>query len=269
MIFRHTLEGREIAIIGRSLGTYDSDPAIAPDLIGALSDDDRSIRLAAARSLIQHGGPDNPSAARVLIAMATTPEPVADRCDVLRAIRSMSPATRDQAAMAYADLIRGADPKVLPDLLTAIAGAATWAKFVVPVIEPLLDHTDPNIRARAGLAIFAFECPGIAESLPFASSSTMIKEAIWPGSNYSAPESLVSPKARTILGRVIGDPMVSKDLRRNAVELIQMVGPSAITRVTPALVRQLADPNPAVRQAALELLLDRAPAALPTADASK
>lgn len=260
------------AVSASSIGALGRDPEVADDLIAALDDDDRSVRLAAARSLIQVKGPDDPSAVRALIAMVSIPEAVADRRDILRAISTVSPPIRDRAAGMLAHLIRTADPDTLPDLLATVAEAGTWAKGAEPALESLLDHPEPDIRALAALAIFAVECPGIAQFLPLGNSDGMTKECMLPGFNGPARRSLISPKAEAALARAIGDPMIPKDLRMNAVALIQMAGPSAITRVTPALVRQLADPNPAVRLIALELLgqlLDRAPAALPTTDASK
>jgi len=259
-----------------ALGTFGPDPEIAADLVGALRDEDRSVRLAAAGSLIRINGPDDPSAARALIEMAAVPEPVSDRRDVLREIGRMSPPVRDRAAGALAVLVRAADSEILADLLAAIAEAATWARAVEPALEPLLDHKEPDIRARAALAIVAIECPEAAQGLKVGSPGT----TGGPGAGsmgFASPEGpsagpQLGPKAGAILARVVGDGMIPRELRMNAAILIRSAGAPAITRATPPLVRQLADPDPAVRAVALGLLgelLIEAPASLPPEDPSK
>ncbi len=261
------------AVAAGSMEVFGPDPEIAADLTRAFDEIDRSVRLAAARSLIRINGPDDPAAARVLIAMAAAPEAVADRSDVLRAINMMSPPIRGRAAEAMAGLIRNADPDVLPDLLAAIAEAGTWARAAEPAMESLLDHPETDIRAQAAFAILAVECPENAQNLTAGgpAGASVGSMGSVPATSPTAGTHL-SPKAASILARVMGDVSIPIELRRNAVALIRSAEASAITQATSALVRQLADPDPAVRGFALHLLeqiIDEAPVAIPSAEASR
>jgi hypothetical protein len=77
-----------------------------------------------------------------------------------------------------------------------------------------------------------------------------------------------NPRVVAVLTRILGDAEISPEMRANALVMTQEVAPAALAKVTPDLVRQLADPDPKVRHTALDLLnmiIDAAPVELPAA----
>jgi HEAT repeat protein len=67
-----------------SLGEFGPDPEAVADLVvAATADNERDVRLAAARALLKANGANHRSAGRTLVALVADPEPIADRRAVL------------------------------------------------------------------------------------------------------------------------------------------------------------------------------------------
>jgi HEAT repeat protein len=269
------------------LALFGPDPAIAADLVAALGDDDRAVRLAAAQALLQVNGPDDPAAARALIAMAASPDAVPDRQEVLRVIRTMGDAVQDRAVAALVDLLSRADPDILPDVIASLPEAGPRAKPAVPALEALLEHAEPGLRAGAAMAILAIESPEDFRALQGAAPGGMGLAAMGTmgggggmvmgpggaaGATDPAAEGQMNPRIVAILARIVGDAAIGPEARQNALGMIRMAGTSAVAKTSSDLVRQLADPDPNVRRTAVELLsqiIDVAPASLPAASGAK
>src|SRR5262249_14263268 len=59
-----------------ALGEFGPEAAVIADLAKAAGDGERAVRLAAARGLAKLNGPDDPTAARTLIALVSDPDAV-------------------------------------------------------------------------------------------------------------------------------------------------------------------------------------------------
>jgi hypothetical protein len=67
-----------------SLGEFGPDSEAVADLVvAATADNERDVRLAAARALLKANGANHRSAGRTLVALVADPEPIADRRAVL------------------------------------------------------------------------------------------------------------------------------------------------------------------------------------------
>ena len=270
---------------GRGARRVRARPSAAADLAAACGDDDRAVRLAASRSLSRVNGPDDPSAARTLIALLADPGPVADRPEILKVIGGLNDAAQDRAVAARRPCCRMATPAVIPDVLVCLPLAGPRAKAALPALEAMLDHGEPALRGGAGLAIIAIEGgPGLA-SPPNAAPAAMGMAAMLQGGGggmgmaggaalaLSTPASggQVNPRVVAVLTRILGDAGIPLEVRANALGMTQAIDPAWLAKATPGLVRQLADPDPNVRRTALELLssiIDATPVELPAAGAS-
>ena len=263
-----------------ALGEFGPDPAAVADLTAAVGDDDRTVRLAAARALIKINGPDDPAAARALIAMVASPDAVPDRQDVLGVVKTMSEPVRDRAVAALVALLSHGDPDIVPDVIACLPEAGPRAKAALPALEALLDDPEPGVLAAAGMAIVTIECQEDPPTVPNGSNTGMgggagmaamsmggsTGPAIVPGAGQGNPRSIA------ILLRIIADAAVQQDVRENAIAMVRGVNPSTLAKVTPDLVRQLAAADPNIRRNAVELLsmlIDVAPVELPTASRAR
>ena len=266
-----------------SLGELGPDPSAAADLATATGDDDRAVRLAAARSLVKINGPDDQAAARTLIAMVADPGPVPDRAEVFQVVRALSDAAQDRAAAALAGLLSHGDPAVIPDVLACLPMAGSRGKAALPALEAMLNHAEPSLRAAAGMAIVAIEGDADIQSLVNGGPSGMSMAMMGAGgaggmgmggAGMAPPPTGIkaNPRVVAVLIRILGDPGITPETRANALGWTQTIAPAALAKATPGLVRQLADPDPNVRRTALDLLsmiIGETPVELPAATAAK
>ena len=268
-----------------ALGEFGPDPSASADLTAAAGDDDRAVRLAAARSLVKVNGPGDATAARALIAMLADPGPVPDRPEILQVVSGLSDAVQDQAVAALAGLLSRGDPAVVPDVLACLPMAGPRAKAALPALEAMLDHAEPALRAAAGMAIVAIEgdeglqallnapSAGMSMAMMGAGGMPMGGAGMSPmsgGAGMAPPATggKASPRVVAVLVRILGDAEVPLEMRMNALGMTQAVAPATLAKATPDLIRQLADPRPNVRRAALDLLngiIDATPVELPAA----
>jgi HEAT repeat protein len=268
-----------------ALGEFGPDPSVSADLAAAAGDDDRAVRLAAARSLSKINGPGDQTAARTLIALLADPGPVPDRPEILKVIGGLSDAAQDRAVAALASLLSRGDPAVIPDVLACLPMAGPRAKAALPALEAMLDHGEPTLRAGAGMAILAIEQGEDVPSLPSGPAAGMGMAAMLSagggGMGMAGGTAAMGPPAGggkanqrvlAVLVRILGDAGVPRELRENALGVARAVAPAALAKATPGLVRQLADPDPNVRRTALDLLnliIDATPVELPVAAGAK
>ena len=140
-----------------ALGEFGPDPVVSADLTAAVGDDDRTVRLAAARALVKINGPDDPTAARTLISMVASREAVPDRQDVLAVVKTMSEPVQDRAVTALVGLLSLGDPEIVPDVIACLPEAGPRARAAVPALEALLNDPEPGLLAAAGMAIVTIE----------------------------------------------------------------------------------------------------------------
>ena len=156
-----------------ALGEFGPDPAAVADLTAAVGDDDRTVRLAAARSLIKVNGPDDPTAARTLIAMVASPDAVPDRQEVLGVVKTMSEPVQDRAVAALVALLSHGDPDIVPDVIACLPEAGLRARAALPALEALLNDPEPGVLAAAGMAIVTIEGQEDPPTVPNGSSAGM------------------------------------------------------------------------------------------------
>ena len=219
-----------------SLAVYGTDPAAAADLIVATSDEDRAVRLAAARGLLKVNGPSDRSAARTLIALVSDRDPVPDRLAVMDVLKNTSEAVQDQAAAALGELLSHRDALALPDVIDCLSDAGIRGRAVISGLEGLLMDDDPALRTKAAMAIVTLE-----------------------GQSRT--------RAVEILVRTVADPAAPQDARESAIARLREAKSEALEGATPDLIRQLGDSNAVVRQNALSLLsmiVDESPAKMPS-----
>jgi HEAT repeat protein len=276
-----------------ALVEFGPDPSVSADLAAAASDHDRTVRLAAARSLLKVNGPGDRTAASALIAILADPGPVPDRPEILQVIRGLSDVVQDQAVAALVGLLSGGDPAIVPDVLTCLPMAGPRAKAALSALEAMLDHAEPGLRAGAAMAIVAIEGDESLQPLPNGGSAGMSMggmsmmggggmgmsggtgmSMMGGGSGMTPSETggKVNQRVMAVLIRILGDVEVPREMRENALGMAQGIAPAALAKATPGLIRQLADPDPNVRRTALDLLnmiIDATPAELPAAAAAK
>jgi hypothetical protein len=244
------------------------------------------VRLAAARALLRINGPDDETAARALIAMAASPDAVPDRPEVLRVVRTASEAVQDRAVAALAALLSHGDPDIVPDVLACLPEAGPRAKSALPVLESMLNHVEPTLRAGAAMAIVAIEEPdgqqtpqgGMAASMNMGGAGMMgsmaggTRMGAGAGAANPAVGAHANPRAIAALIRIIIDAAVPRDMRDTSLAMARGIDEPALARASPDLIRQLADPDPNVRRTAIDLLsqmIEVAPAELPAASGAK
>jgi HEAT repeat protein len=260
------------------------DPSRSADLTVAADDGDRAVRLAAARALVKVNGPGDHTAARTLIALVASPDAVPDRPEVLRVVRTMDEAVQDRAVAALVDLLSHGDPDILPDVIACLPEAGPRAKAAVPILEGMLNHAEPALRAGAALAIVAIEGPGgeqtpqdgMAAGMTMGGAGMMGTMAggtrMGAGTANLAAGAHANPRAMSALIRIVTDAAVPRDMRDNALAMARGIDEPALAKASPDLIRQLADPDPNVRRTATDLLsqlIDVAPAELPAASGAK
>jgi HEAT repeat protein len=223
-----------------SLGAFKPDPTAAAALHAATGDEDRSVRLAAARALILNWGEDR-SATRTLLAMVADPEAVPDREVVLETLKLAGAEVLDQAVAALAAMLPHGDSAVLPDVVACLAVLGPQARAALSALERLWKGEDPGLRTAAGQAITAIEGKESSRSV-----------AIWVD--------------------MIADPMFTIDQRRAACESVVEVNPAALEQATPRLILQLSNVDVDIRSAAIEMLsmiVPTTPATMPDSTEGK
>ncbi len=234
------------AASAESLGEFAPDLAAATGLEVAIGDQDRAVRLAAAKALLKFGDNGKPLTIRTLLVLLADPEPVPDRYEALEVLKGISDEAQEQAAAALARLLsrralghvrrvapeqpEGVFPSpvsdesaVCPDVIDCLHSLGPRAHPALPALESLLNDDDHVLRHSAGLAVVAIL-----------------------GKNH--------PRSVAILVGIISDETLPRDWRTSSLLELQAMGPAALAKTTPALIRQLGDPNPTVRVTALSLL---------------
>jgi HEAT repeat protein len=206
-----------------SLAGFGGLPETKADLIAALGDQDRDVRLSAARVLCKIDGPKNPAAVRTLLALLTEPEVVSDRREVLELLGGLDTEIHAQAIAALVGLLSHNDDAVRSDVIDCLLADGPRARAAVPALNHLLKTGDPRLRASAGLAIVAIE-------------------------------GQKSPIAVDVLLQMIGDSALEFESRNTAVGMVRHANPAALSKVAPDLIRQLGSNSVQVRQNAVGLL---------------
>ena len=208
-----------------SLGEFGTAPTTPPDLLGATSDEDGEVRLAASVSLLKLNGNSDPIASRTLLAMLSDPEPVLLRSRVAEVLKGTSESVQDQAVSALMTLLANADSLLLHEAVDCLSVFGVRSRPALPAIEALLrdQDQDPNTRAAAENAFGEIE-----------------------GKN--------TPGYLAMQLKTIADPTMTARWRQYTLNSVREVNAPALTKATPGLIRQLADTDPNVRVFALELL---------------
>ena len=210
-----------------SLGEFGTAPTTPPDLLGATSDEDGEVRLAASVSLLKLNGNSDPIASRTLLAMLSDPEPVLLRSRVAEVLKGTSESVQDQAVSALMTLLANADSDslLLHEAVDCLSVFGVRSRPALPAIEALLrdQDQDPNTRAAAENAFGEIE-----------------------GKN--------APRYLAMQLKTIADVTMTARWRQYTLNSVREVNAPALTKATPGLIRQLTDTDPNVRMFALELL---------------
>ena len=224
-----------------AFGRFGPDPAVVAALAAATDDEDRRIRFAAAKALLDVHGADDSAATRTLVALVSDPGPVPDRRAILEVLQVTDRSVQEQAVTALAGLLAHGDPDVRPDVIDCLSAAGPRARAAVPALEALRDDEDPRLRAHAGLAI-----------------------AVIAGAS--------SPRAVAVLVGMVTDATLPHDARQAALDMLRQRNPAARAEATPGLIRQLGHVSPTVRRIASEMLsaiIEDTPAKMPASNGGK
>ncbi|MFO0889438.1 MAG: HEAT repeat domain-containing protein [Isosphaeraceae bacterium] len=205
-----------------ALGAAGPDPESIRALEGASGDEDAEVRLAIASTLMKLAGPDDPRGVGILIRLITDPEPLSYRDKAFGLLRGIGEESQGKVISALADFLGRADPAILPEVIQ-LAGGLPQPGRLAPSLVKLLAHPDPVVRGAAAL------------------TAASIQEG---------PD----PRVFAALNAMIADRSFPPDVRSRALETVIEKSPSALIGATPGLLRQLADPDLAVRQSALALI---------------
>jgi HEAT repeat protein len=225
-----------------ALANYGPDPGLAGDLANATGDGERDVRFASAKALLKVNGPGDATAVKALVALAAEPDLVPDRRAVMEVVRAAGPEAQALAAEALARLVApGTDPVVLHDVIGCLSLAGPGARATLPALEGLMKGKDPDLRYAAGMALAEIEL-------------------------------FTSRRGAAVLITIVNDSEQPIEGRTAALETLRMVGPSALAKATPGLIRQLGDPKVDVRFAAAQLLsaiIGDTPAQMPGPDSEE
>jgi hypothetical protein len=197
------------------------------ELILAMDDSDPSVRLAAARALLQVK-PNSPGPAlRVLSALLTDPAPSSDRLTIVILMRSEGGISgAENAAKALVSMLSSSNDVLRLDGLKCIAALGYDAPQLLPDLEPLLDSADLDTRCTAAVAVARLTADSIP---PPAWLIGCVADAL---TNVALPASL----------------------REEALQQLYRLSPSSLGRCGRALARQLDHQDFQVRLEAATLL---------------
>jgi HEAT repeat protein len=222
------------AAAANALGQCGADPATSAALRAAAADNDRTVRLAVAGSLLSlHGSCE--IAARTIINLVTSASGASDRDAALDLLSRASPAVQDQAVAALVKLLSSDDSVLVRDVVESLTSLGTIARPALPLLERLLSDEDRGLSARAGMAIMSIQ-------------------------------GQENPRSVALLQKMAADVSLPQEHRMTAVAALRGVSASLPAQATPDLIRQLGSSSPSVRRNALELLseiLNDTPALLP------
>jgi HEAT repeat protein len=229
-----------------ALGLFGPDPEAAADLAAATGDNDRDVRFAAARALLQVMGANDAIARRTLVALVADPEPIADRRAVLNVVLTAGKDVQDQAVAALARLLADVDlandkGDIHGDVVDCLVACGPRARAALPAFERLLNDEDPANRASAGIAVATI------------------------GGN-------ANPRAIPLLLKMIDDLAMSPESRQAALEKIRELNEAEVVKATPILIRQLGYNSAEVRLTAMGMLgsiIENTPALMPGPTAAK
>jgi HEAT repeat protein len=156
-------------------------------------------------------------------------------------IQTTSPESQNQAVKALAALLSHVEPAVLPDVVACLGECGEQARAALPVLDKLLDDSEPSTRASAAMAILAID---------------------------DKP----TPRLLAALVDLLSIKSLPQGLRMDALGRIKEADPAALRKATPALICQLGDQSADVRRAAIELLsaiIEDAPAEMPVTHGGK
>jgi len=192
------------------------------------------------------------------VAYEHNPVP-AQLAETIAQLRQKDPVERSRAAqllgqqggpLAIAPLIAAlddTDPRVRRNVASALGEIGPDAAPAVPALmKAMAGDDDDSVRANSSLALGAIGSAASADLIVAVRSAN--KEV--RGSAFRALEAM-GPEAVDVLPDLIamfGDP--DFEARQGATQVLIAIGPATV----PAARRALADPNPKIRMAALELL---------------
>jgi HEAT repeat protein len=192
-------------------------------LSARLADESTDIRLAAARTLLKHHNPGDASACRVLIAVATNKQGGPDCEPALHALRGAGPEAQAQAVAVLIPRLPQDNVAARAQAIEALISLGPAAHAALPALRRL--SRDEHARARGLAALALLEIGGEGE-----------------------------PYDPELHAAIVSDPLVNLDQRGELLQTLLTSSPASVSKVAGALIRQLGDAQPSVREEALELL---------------
>jgi HEAT repeat protein len=238
------------------------EPAVTNDLEKACSDPDRRVRIVAARALLAINGPDDPTAAKTLIELVASHEPIADRPAIGLALKMAGRSAQGQAVTALASLLTESDLAIHQDVIDCLVSLGEPARAAIPAIKKLLQHADPAQRAIAALAIATIDAAATNFQLPgrmgapgmMSGAAGGVGMPVTGGTFTRANALELGPEVVDTLLESLEDVSLPNELRMQILEFLIQNGSASTDRASGILIRQLGDPDPEVRAAALGML---------------
>ena len=206
-----------------SIVSFQPDSSIAADLADAAGDQEPALRLAASKALMMIGGANDPTAIRVLLELVAERGVSQHRQAALEALGNSGAEAKDRAMALITELVLVEDTTLRLDAIECVKAMGPWALAARPTLLRVSKENDPEFRAIVMQAIVAIE-------------------------GHNTPEAIAT------LIEMASDPSLLVERRNWAIGEIRNLDPVALSKVTPALIRQLADSNPAIRMTAGEFL---------------
>jgi HEAT repeat protein len=200
-----------------------SDPRRAECLTARLSDEFPEIRVLAARALLRIDPPSAPKVGRSLVPLLADPEPVIDRRLVIEVLVQVEAGTQEEVVAALIPLLAYSDESVRASAIDALRAFGSSASSALPSLWRLFRDKGSGVRGLAGMAILEIGGEG-------------------------------QPYEPEVHAAIVSDPHVELEQRGGLLESLMVSGPASVPNVSAALIRQLGDAQPGVRQDALELL---------------
>jgi HEAT repeat protein len=216
-----SVEVRVAAI--ETIVSYRPDSSTVADLAAAADDQESTIRLAASKALLMIGGPNDPTSIRVLLELVAERGVSQHRQAALESLRNSNVEAKDRAMASITELILSEDKTLQLDAIECVRSMGPWALAAQPALLRVAKENDPDFRAIVMMAIVAIE-------------------------GHNTPEAIAT------LIEIVSDPSLSIERRGWAIGEVHRLQPATLSKATPALIRQLADPNPAIRITAGEFL---------------
>lgn len=248
------LRSRAAFLLG-SVGPGPTAQTAAPALTEALADEAAPVRLEAALALSQLRQTSPKVVAPLIEALKSSDADVRRRA--ASGVAQVGPAAKEAIPLLVNLLKDRADDTVRGAAASALGSMGAEAKDALPALRAALHDDQPTVRLQVAAALVRLSTqPGAAKPAEGIAEPIGVLIALLPDKTLALQAQTALLQLGAVAVPSLVEALQGKDpeIRKGAAATLGLLGPLAKSAV-PALVRDLADPQEAVRLAAADALL--------------